>query len=67
MGSRFGSERGDPIRLSSRGEGAWGRSAIDSMVWEHVVFTRQGDYVQGYLNGTKVMLTQRGPGLDPRW
>ena len=58
-GVDFGSERGDSIRLSSRGEGAWGGGAqsipLQNGVWEHVVFTRQGDYVQGYLNGTKVM------------
>ena len=44
-----------PAVAKVRGGGGAQSIPLQNGVWEHVVFTRQGDTVQGYLNGTKVM------------
>ena len=68
-GIDFGSERADAIRLSTRGEGAWGGGTqsipLGNGVWEHVVFTRQGDFIEGYLNGSRVMTDTARAQLGP--
>lgn len=68
-GVDFEHEQGHAIRLSTRGENTWGGGtqsiSLRNGVWEHVVFTRQGDFIQGYLNGTKVMTDTARPRLGP--